>query len=240
MSEAVKALDEVRKKRLAFWVVGIVLVLLTLTSRVCIAYYLGNDGPGDGVIYSQLAKNMLEQGVFSLETEAPFNPTLVRLPGYPLFIAGVYAIFGHDDNTPVRIVQAVFDTGTCVLIAILAWLWTEDETRKRRNALLAFLLAALCPFIAIYASTILTETLTTFFMAAMALTATLALKAVSQGRSILFWILTGLLAGLAVFLRPDSGLFAAGLGSDACHLRAVFLWPMTNRHDFLNGCFGQV
>jgi hypothetical protein len=62
-------LDEVRKKRLAFLVVGIVLFLFTLTSRVCIAYYLANDDPGDSVVYSRLAKNMLEQGVFSLDTE---------------------------------------------------------------------------------------------------------------------------------------------------------------------------
>jgi len=126
-------LDEAQKKRLAFWAIAVLLVLLTLTSRICIAYGLGNDGPGDGVLYSQLAKNLLEQGVYSLETEAPFSPTLVRLPGYPLFIAGVYAIFGHDDNTTVRIVQAVIDTGTCVLIAILACLWTDDDERKRRN-----------------------------------------------------------------------------------------------------------
>ena len=63
--------------------------------------------------------------------------------------------------------QAVIDTGTCVLIAILAWFWTVDDERKRRNPLIAFLLAGLCPFIVIYSATILTETLTTFLMAAM-------------------------------------------------------------------------
>ena len=193
-------------------VLAVSLVLLTLTSRICLAYFYPVDGPGDGVIYTQIAKNIIEQNVYSLESQAPFTPTLVRLPGYPLFIAAVYSIFGHDNNTAVRVVQAVFDAATCVLVALLAFLWTEDDERKRRNAMWAFLLAALCPFIAIYAATLLTETLTTFLMAAMALTTTLAFKSASGKRSLLWWMLTGLLAGAAVLLRPDSGLFAGGIG----------------------------
>lgn len=205
-------MEKLRQKKWFPWALAISLFLLTLTSRICLAYFYPVDGPGDGVIYTQIAKNILEQNVYSLEAEAPFTPTLVRLPGYPLFIAGVYSIFGHDNNTTVRIVQAVFDTLTCVIVALLAFLWTEDEERKWKNALWTFLLAAVCPFIAIYAATLLTETLATFLMAAMTLTATLALKAAGAKRSLLWWIFTGLLAGIAVLLRPDSGLFAAGLG----------------------------
>ena len=205
-------LEKLRQKKWLVWALAIFLFLLTLTSRICLAYFYPVDGPGDGVIYTQIAKNILEQNAYSLESEEPFTPTLVRLPGYPLFIAGVYSIFGHDNNTAVRVVQAVFDTATCVIVALLAFLWTEDDERKRKNALWAFLLAALCPFIAIYAATLLTETLTTFLMAAMTLTATLAFKSANAKRSLLWWIFTGLLAGAAVLLRPDSGLFTAGIG----------------------------
>ncbi|MGI8789156.1 MAG: hypothetical protein ACR2HG_15565 [Pyrinomonadaceae bacterium] len=189
-----------------------VFILLTLASRICVAYFLATDAPGDGAVYSQIAKNLLEQNVYSIETAAPFTPTLIRLPGQPLFIAGVYSIFGHDNNTAVRVVQAVFDTATCVIAALLAFLWTEDEERKKRNALWTFVLVSLCPFIVIYAATLLTETLTTFLMAAMTLTATLAFKSQSAIKILLWWIFTGLLAGAAVTLRPDSGLFAAGIG----------------------------
>ena len=188
------------------------LVLLALTSRVCVAYFLASDAAGDGLVYAQAARNILEQGVYSTDTEAPFAPTLIRVPGYPLFLAAVYSIFGHENNMAVRIVQAVFDTGTCVLIALLAFLWTEDEERKRKNALLAFILVVLCPFIVIYAAMILTETLTTFLMTAMTLTATLGFKAVGKRKGVLWWSVTGLLAGVAVLLRPDSGLFAAAIG----------------------------
>lgn len=189
-----------------------VFILLTLVSRICVAHFLATDEPGDGKVYTQLATNLLEHNVFSLKTEPPFDPTLVRLPGYPLFVAAVYSIFGHGNDTAVRMVEAVIDTTTCVIAALLAWLWTEDENRKRRNAFWTFALISLCPFIVIYAATLLTETLTTFLMAAMTLTATLALKSQTAKKSLLWWFLTGILAGAAVLLRPDSGLFAAGIG----------------------------
>lgn len=187
-------------------------MLLVLTSRICVAYFLATDEPGDGRVYTQFAKNLVEQGVFSLSTEPPFAPTLIRLPGYPLFISTIYWIFGVGNDTAVRIVQAVFDTATCAIIAYLAWLWTEDEERKKRNAFWTFLLIGLCPFIVIYAATLLTETLTTFLLAAITLTATFAFQSTTFRKQFLWWFLTGILAGLAVLLRPDSGLFAAAVG----------------------------
>ena len=58
--------------------------------------------------------------------------------------------------TAVRIVQALIDTATCGLIALIAFLWEPDEKRKRRTSIAALALAALCPFTAIYVATILT------------------------------------------------------------------------------------
>ncbi|HEV7701005.1 MAG TPA: glycosyltransferase family 39 protein, partial [Pyrinomonadaceae bacterium] len=201
-----------RLNRNLWWLLIAAAILLTTSSRILVAYYLANDAPGDGVVYARLGKNMLEQGVFSIEEEAPYSPTLIRMPAYPLFVAGVYSIFGHDNNTAVRVVQAVVDTGTCLIVAVIAGLWAEGNRRKLRAQLWTFALAALCPFIVIYTATILTETLTTFFLAAMILTATLALRSERVTRAATLWITTGLLAGLSVLLRPDAGLFALGIG----------------------------
>lgn len=205
-------LENWRQKKWVSWALAVALILLVFASRICVAYFLATDAPGDGAVYSQLAKNLLEQKVYSLETEAPFAPTLIRLPGYPLFLAAIYSIFGHDNNTAVRIVQAVFDTATCIIAALIAWLWTDDETRQRRNAFWVFILIALCPFIVIYTATLLTETLTTFLMTLMTLTATLAFKSPAGKKAFLWWSITGVIAGAAVLLRPDSGLFAGGIG----------------------------
>ena len=188
------------------------LLVAAFSFRVTVARLLANDSPDDGKVYSQLARNLLEQRVYSHETEPPYVPSLVRLPGYPLFIAAVYSVFGHGDDTGVRIVQALLDTATCALIALVAFFWEPEEKFKRRSSIAALVLAALCPFTTIYVATILTETPTTFLAVAMTLTATLAFKATRPGRVLLLWIATGLLCGLAVLFRPDSGLFALAIG----------------------------
>jgi hypothetical protein len=188
------------------------LLIAAFSFRVTVARFLPNDSPDDGKLYAQMARNVLERHVYSHATEPPFDPSLIRLPGYPLFLSGVYSLFGHNDNTSVRIVQALIDTATCALIAVLAFYWEPDENRKRRSSIAALALAAACPFTTIYVATILTETPTMFLAVAMCLTATLALKATSQKTALWLWIATGLVAGVAVLFRPDSGLFALAIG----------------------------
>src|SRR5258706_4195002 len=211
-------------KRREFWII-VILILLAAAFRITVAHRWPNDGPDDGRTYAQIARNVLDQHVYSHETEAPYDPSLIRLPGYPLFLASIYSVFGHTNNGAVRIVQALIDTATCALVALLAFYWQPDEKRKRATAIAALALAAVCPFTTIYAVTILTEVPTTFLVMAMCLAATLAF----QNRSItkdaeeaknnsrfktplLWWLVAGLLGGLAVLFRPDSGLFAAAIG----------------------------
>src|ERR1041385_6268426 len=149
------------------WILYALLLLIALGFRLFVALRLPNDDPDDGRVYSQIARNVLEQHVYSHESQAPYAPSIIRLPGYPLFLAGIYAVFGHGNNTAVRVVQAVIDTATCVLIALVAFEWAVNPERKHRAALITFALAAVCPFTAIYVATILTEVLTNFLAAAM-------------------------------------------------------------------------
>jgi len=189
-----------------------VILLVAFGFRLFIALRLANDEPDDGRVYSQIARNVLEQHVYSHDTQAPFNPSIIRLPGYPLFLVAIYSVFGHGNNTAVRVAQAVMDTTTCALIAWVVFEWAVDEERRHRAALIALGLAAVCPFTAIYVATILTEVPTNFLAAAMVLTATFAFKATARKKALTWWIVTGLIAGLAVLFRPDSGLFAAAIG----------------------------
>lgn len=195
-----------------FWLIVLVILLIALAFRLSLARFLPNDDPDDGRIYAQIAVNLLDHSAFSQEDVAPFTPTLIRVPGYPVFLAIVYSIGGHGENGAVRYAQALLDTITCALIGLLAWLWMPDECRRWRAALVAAAVAAVCPFTAIYVATILTETLTTFLMVALAVTATLALQSTATRRAILWWVASGLIAGVAVMVRPDAGLFAAAAG----------------------------
>jgi asparagine N-glycosylation enzyme membrane subunit Stt3 len=132
-------------KNVRTWQIYVVLFAVALLGRLAVAHFLANDEDQDGDLYAQIASNVLEHHIYSRDTDPPFAPTLVRLPGYPLFIAAVYALFGHGNNEALFFVQGFLDTLTCVLIAMLAWLWSPREGQNRRAALGAFLLAAACP-----------------------------------------------------------------------------------------------
>ena len=207
------------------WIVILLLLLAGAAFRIAVAHFLPNDEPDDGRVYAQIARNVLEQHIYSLDPQPAYEPTLIRLPGYPLFLAGIYSVFGHSNNSAVRIAQALLDTATCVLVGLLAFYWDPDEKRKRATAIAAFALAAVCPFTTIYVATILTETPTSFLAIAMCLAATQAFRAFEKTKfttetqgtqrkhsEIIWWGFTGLLAGIAVLFRPDSGLFAAAIG----------------------------
>jgi hypothetical protein len=208
------------------WPFFIALFVLALAFRVAVAHWLPNDTPDDGRVYAQLAHNVIDHNVYSHSTEPPYEPSLIRLPGYPLFLVATYRYFknfGHGDNGAVRIVQALIDTGTCVLIGLLAFLWQPDEEKKRASGLGALALAAVCPFTTIYTATILTEVLTNFLLVALLVSATLAFRnsttdPVEENTnsklkdSFFWWGVAGLIGGLAVTMRPDAGLFSAAVG----------------------------
>src|SRR5262249_4155093 len=210
-------------RRRYLWIVIGILSFAALF-RVAVVHWLPNDTPGDGIVYAQMARNVLEQHVYSHDTQAPYGPSLIRLPGYPLFLAGIYSVFGHTNNGAVRIAQALIDTATCGLIALLAFYWQPDEGKKWASAIAALALAAICPFTTIYAATILTEVPTNFLMIAMFVAATIALrngftkagteedKRKSFRRALLWWLITGLIGGVSVFFRPDNGLFVTAVG----------------------------
>jgi hypothetical protein len=223
------------KMRNGKWFLAFAIVLLIAAAfRISVAHWLPNDTPDDGRIYAQMARNVLEQHVYSHDLEAPFNPSLIRLPGYPLFLASIYAVFGHENNGAVRIIQALIDTGTCALIALLAFYWQPNETKKRVTSLAALALAAVCPFTTIYAATILTEVVTNFLLVALLLAATFALRETLTTedaeerpkrfkRALVWWCSAGLIGGVAVMMRPDAGLFLAAVGMT---LVIAGLWPL--------------
>lgn len=196
-------------------IIAVFLTLAGLGFRLYLALRLPNDEPDDGRLYARIAMNVIAHRSYSIETEEPYSPTYIRVPGYPLFLAAVYSVFGHENNRAVRVIQAVIDTGTCWLIAWLAIAWAPLawSTRQRRLLMLITLgAAASCPFSAIYVTTILTEVPTTFLVTACALTGSLAMKSTTAGKSAGWWVLSGMSGGLATLLRPDSGLLVAGVG----------------------------
>ena len=156
----------------------------------------------DSFIYGDIAKNWLQHGIYGLSGAGEISPTYIRLPGYPAFLAFIFAVFGVDHYRAVLFVQMFVDLGTCFLCAAIGL-----RLLGPRCAKMAFVLAALCPFLADYSAAALTETLEVFFTA---LALHLALRAFERAR-LRDWAACGAACAAAILLRPDGVLLLFSL-----------------------------
>jgi 4-amino-4-deoxy-L-arabinose transferase-like glycosyltransferase len=209
-----------KQKRFFAWA-----TLAGLSLRVLLVVYF----PGvvdDSRLYANIAENWLRHGVYGITNSGVIMPTLSRLPGYPAFLAAIFALFGLGNFRAVLLVQALFDLATCFLIADLA-----RRMFSWRAAQAAFLLGALCPFLANYAAAALTETLETFFTA---LALNLAFCGLGVGDDAgehssrtTTWLGCGLSVGAAILLRPDGGILLAAIGA---YLLGLLLRSLRTNH----------
>ena len=151
----------------------------------------------DSFFYGDIAKNWLQHGIYGLSGPDEISPTCTRLPGYPAFLALIFAIFGMEHYRTALVVQIIFDLGTCFFCADIARRLLGPTVAK-----IAFLLAAVCPFLANYSAAALTETLEIFFTAAALDFALAAL----QKAAVRLWAVCGACCGAAILLRPDGAL----------------------------------
>ncbi|HEV2616834.1 MAG TPA: glycosyltransferase family 39 protein [Candidatus Acidoferrales bacterium] len=175
---------------------------------------------GDTPIYQQLAHNWLRHAVYGLEISGRLTPVDIRVPGYPAFLAAIYAVFGEGARA-VMLTQVLVSVLTCVLVAAMAVVLAPKESR-RRVALAALWLAALCPFTANYTAVVLTETLTIFLSALALLVLMEALHAMRQPKrfaaqtetpSRMPWVMGGIVVGLGTLVRPETPLILAAAGA---------------------------
>jgi hypothetical protein len=158
---------------------------------------------GDSLIYGDLAKNLLLHGRYALSAGGHVAPTLIRLPGYPLFLALCFRIFGLENYFAAACAQIALDLLACLLLAGFARR-IAPEPAGRGAALATLWLAALCPFTASYTALPLSESLTIFMLA-------LALWAMARFRDDPRWVNAlwfTFAISAAAFLRPDGALAA--------------------------------
>ena len=179
----------------------------------------------DSRVYVDLATNWLQHGVYGQTQTVPsadsdatataiatkIVPIDSRLPGYPAFLAVIFLVFGVGNLKAVMLAQVLVDIATCFLVADLA-----QRLISARAALVAFLLATLCPFLANYTAAALTETLEIFFTAvtldctASALQRTRDVGRIDRSGAAL-WAGSGAAIGGCVLLRPDGGVLLASV-----------------------------
>ncbi len=177
------------------WFFAAIVVAAALLRAIFIHYF--PSVANDSRIYGDIAKNWLLHGIYGVSSGYGISPTYIRLPGYPAFLAFVFAIFGVDHYRTVLVVQLFVDLGTCFLCASIAL-----QLLGERSARVAFVLAALCPFLANYSGAALTETLEVFFTA---LALDFALRGLSRPAA-KHWGGCGVACAAAILLRPDGAI----------------------------------
>ena len=185
----------------ALWVLPAVLAGALLRVWMLKHFY---EVTGDALIYGGIAKNLLLYGRYALTVgTGETYPTLIRLPGYPLFLAACFKIFGMENYAAAVWVQILLDLAGCLLLADFAR--RVAPARLSRGAAHCTLwLAALCPFTAVYAANPLTEG-PTLFVIALAMWCAAKFQERPEWSSALAFTFAVTYAAL---LRPDGALVA--------------------------------
>jgi len=165
------------------------------------------EANGDTLVYGGIARNLLLHGRYALTIgSGEIDPTLIRLPGYPLFLAVCFRVFGMENYAAASWVQIALELGGCLLLAdFAATIASSDLKPAARHSTLW--LAALCPFTAVYAASPLTEGPTLFCLA-------LALWAAARFQDRPGWgpaLWFTFAVSYAALLRPDGALAAVAL-----------------------------
>ena len=151
--------------------------------------------------YDDLAINLLAgEGFVDSNTGLP---TSWRVPLYPLFLAGIYSIFGHN-YAAVRIIQCIMGALLCLVIFYIGKMLFD-----RKIALLsAAILASYQPFIFhLYwggPAFLLSENLFTFLLALLVFS---LIRNLFVQFSLKNCVIAGILIGLLTLTRPVIALF---------------------------------
>lgn len=164
-------------------------LLLVLASALAMRLVFLSDGPPvflttDSITYALPASHLAHGQGFDL--------SLRRTPGYPLFLAAVWAVFG-DDLRPVAYIQHLLGVATSALTWLLGRL-----VFGRLPALLGGLAVALSGPQIIYEHYLMTESLFTLLLV-LSMLALVGALARGSGR---LYVLTGLMFGLCALTRP--------------------------------------
>ena len=180
---------------------------------------------GDTALYEQIAENWLKHHAYAMDVHGVITPVDLRMPGYPAFLALIYALRGRTGESArvwVLLAQILVDLLSCLVIARLARILayaSENKARGERAYTMALWLAAVCPFVANYTAVPLTEVFACFWTALACAVLVVALRRVKEpdflvrgsrrplARSVEYAALgAGLIAGMGALFRPETPL----------------------------------
>ena len=194
----------------------LLIVILALAMRFTIFPFVVKDEQrmfalGDAYEYDAIARNITENQSFyrsewvsygfptsehaTIFVKEPFDA--FRPPVYPLFLAGVYSLFGHKPYIAI-IIQIFLGCLTCALVYKIGEAFIQKEV-----GFIAGLLLALDFPTAIYTNLLMAETI---FILLFLLTLYFFLKFLKEGKRT-YLIYSGIFLGLSTLCRPISQYF---------------------------------
>ena len=176
----------------------LIIILVALMNSFFWYLFFPRESLQDAWEYNQLAVNIIEGNGFSVQNSPPYEPTIRRVPVYPLFVSFIYRIFGLNNDNAVFISQIILFALISVSVYYLGLLINAPPL----TAGLAGIITALNPSLAGFTNELMSEILYTCLMLLFAVIFVKALK-ISKYK---FYLAAGLIIGLGALCRPTAQL----------------------------------
>src|SRR4051794_4929947 len=177
-----------------FWFLALLVV------QYPVAVFMANSRStgGDEAGYLRYASNLLHHGTFSLSTAAPFRPSVLRTPGYPLFVAALKAVGLGGQNGIIAVQLALVGVAAVATYLFVSRI-TGDDLAANVSAVATVIYLPLLEFSAFYLTEVLSFALAAVVMALLFVHR----DDESQRRALVRFAGAGLLFGYLSLVRPE-------------------------------------
>lgn len=175
----------------------LIIILVATVIGSFFAFCFPHPVAKDALQYDTLAWNFAKGHGYTLSLSPPYLPTMVREPVYPIFLAGIYTLFGHN-YVMVKIIQIILFALTALMAYLIA-----SKIFNKKAAIASGFLVAFCPTLANFPSYLLSETLFTFLLSLTILW----LIRTAYRRRIVYFLVAGILLGTLTLCKAVMFLF---------------------------------
>lgn len=162
------------------------IITLSFLIKILLAFFLQSEIRSDSLVYHSLAQSIINTFTYSFEGKL----TGVIAPGYPIFLSGLYFIFGPEQFY-VKIIQSILEVFTCYFFFMVCLNYFDVKKSLAALAIFSFF-----PSNIVFSQTILTEPLFGFI-------SILVLFLVLKDNFTKYVFLIGLLWGYAILIRSS-------------------------------------